>query len=119
MLGWCAVWPVVECAAVGREFQAMRITTRFNVAMTFAVFALVLLVHPEQSMRTRFFVIETLFPEIGWPRVTAMFVLMVLRFVVPMYLIRTIWNRLLPWLCGWREIRLAEAYALSLMASLL
>jgi hypothetical protein len=35
-----------------------------------------------------------------------------------MYIVRALWNRLFPHLCGWKEINLAESSAISLFFGL-
>jgi len=43
----------------------------------------------------------------------------VLALVVFMYAVRSLWNRIFPKICGWKEIGLTEAYAISMLIGFL
>jgi hypothetical protein len=94
----------------------MKITIKFNIGMTFAVIGYSLLLYPLLSDTP--LLIDSLIPG----NLTLQFIIIILSIglAIPasMYIIRALWNRLFPNLCGWKEINLAESYALSLFLGL-
>ncbi len=80
--------------------------------MTFAVIGYCLLLYPILSDEPS--LVDTLFPENPLLRFIVLISSFGLSIPASMYIIRALWNRLFPNLCGWKEINLAESYALSL-----
>jgi hypothetical protein len=96
----------------------MNITIRFNIGMTLAVIGYVILISPLLLDDPTPMMVESFFPE----NILLQFITGVLSLVfgitAAVFIIRTLWNRLLPHLCGWKEITLAEAYAISLLVGM-
>ena len=80
--------------------------------MTFAVIGYFLLLCPILSDTP--ILVDSLFPENLSLRFIVIISSVGLSIPASMYIIRALWNRLFPNLCGWKEINLAESYALSL-----
>jgi len=90
----------------------MKITIKFNIGMTFAVIGYGLLLYPILSDTP--LLIDSLIPENSALQFIVVILSVGLAIPASMYIIRSLWNRLFPNLCGWKEINLAESYALSL-----
>ena len=90
----------------------MKITTKFNVGITFAVIGYFLLLYPILSDKP--IGVDSLFPENLPLRFIVIILSIGLSIPASMYIIKALWDRLFPNLCGWKEINLAESYALSL-----
>ena len=56
------------------------------------------------------------FPAIG---ISVGVFCLILSLAVFMYAVRSLWNRIFPKICGWKEIDLAEAYAISMIVAFL
>jgi hypothetical protein len=86
--------------------------------MTFAVVGYALLMSPFWSSAPEPTIIDGWLPENWLIQLFIIIAASVLAIVASMYIVRSLWNRLFPRLCGWREVNLAEAYALSLLGSM-
>ncbi len=80
--------------------------------MTFAFIGYSFLLFPILSDEP--LLIDSLFPESSALKFVLIISSVGLSIPASMYIIRALWNRLFPNLCGWKEINLAESYALSL-----
>lgn len=92
----------------------MKITLKFNIGMTFAVIAYALLLSPVLSGDDKPMLIEHFIPDSIALQIVGGLFSVASAVVALMYIVKTLWNRLFPSLCGWKEINLAESYALSL-----
>lgn len=100
----------------------MKITIRFNVAMTLAILVQHSILELGPGEGERPWILRTILDTLDWTpmakAITAFF-LILSAWMANMFLCRALWNRLFPRLCGWNPIRLSEAYALSLLLGLL
>jgi hypothetical protein len=96
----------------------VNVTISYNIVMTFAVVGYAFLMSPFWSSTSGPTIIADWLPENWLGQFLVTVVAGVLGIVASMYIVRSLWNRLFPRLCGWREVNLAEAYALSLLGSM-
>jgi H+/Cl- antiporter ClcA len=87
--------------------------------MTFAVCAYALITMPLLLDDPTPLIIESLFPENELVQILTLVLSSILSIIFGMYIIRALWNRLFPSLCGWNVINLAECYAISLFLTVL
>ncbi len=97
----------------------MRITVLFNIFVTLVVLVVELVSDRTPPWKETNEFLSLVFPDAGLPLAVANFAAQLLRLTVYTFLLRALWNRLLPRLGGWNPIRLSEAYALSILGSLL
>ena len=97
----------------------MRVTVPFNVGMTFAVIGYLLLLLPGMPADDPPSIAEAAFPDSDAMQVVLMLNSGLLAMVAGMFILRALWNRLFPHLCGWKPINLAESYALSLVLTVM
>ena len=96
----------------------MKVTIKFNVAMTFAFFGYAVIVSPVLLDNPTPLMVESFFPDNELLQFLTLLLSFVFSIVISMYIIRALWNRLFPNLCGWKEINLAECYAMSLFLAM-
>ena len=96
----------------------MNVTIKFNVGMTFAVIGYGLLLSPIQPNDPMPMLIKLLLPENLVLQYVGLILSVSLAILASMYIVKVLWNRLFPNLCGWKEINLAESYAISLFFTL-
>lgn len=96
----------------------MKVTIKFNVGMTFALIGYAFLLSPLMPDESSPMIVESLLPNHEGLQFVIIILSAVSSVVVGMYICRALWNRLFPSLCGWKEITLAEAYAVSLFAAM-
>jgi hypothetical protein len=92
----------------------MKVTIHFNNGMTFASIGYGLLLAPMFSDDSSPLLIETMFPENVVCQIIVGILSVVSAIVASMYIVKALWNRLFPSLCGRKEISPAESYAMSL-----
>jgi len=92
----------------------MKVTIKYNILMSLALIGYIVVICPLLIDDETPLLVETI-TEGNVPAIIIIsFISIVLSIVVSMFIIRSLWNRLFPRLCDWKEITLAEAYALSL-----
>ncbi len=96
----------------------MKVTIRFNIGMTLAFIGYAVLVTPMLSYDSAPLLIESMFPDDVIVRITVGILSVASAIAASVYIVRALWNRLFPHLCGWKEITLAESYAVSLFGSI-
>lgn len=95
----------------------MKITVRFNAWMTLAILVQRTILGAEPDETGRSWILHRFLDRLEWPPLLVGLVvvpLMLSAWLANMFLIRALWNRLFPRICGWNPIRLCEAYAMSL-----
>ena len=93
----------------------MIVTVRFNIWMTVAMIGYILLIAPFHRDDSTPMLIESLFPENILLKIVVGFFSVVFGVSAFMFIVKALWNRLFPHLCGWKAINLAESYAISLL----
>tara|TARA_Y100000385_G_C12752827_1_gene491704 strand:+ start:130 stop:438 length:309 start_codon:yes stop_codon:yes gene_type:complete len=96
----------------------MKITIKYNIAISFALIGYMFLMCPILGDTEAPMLVETLFPDDLILQVTIGIASTVASTIAGMYIIRSLWNRLFPHLCNWKEINLAESYALSIFSTM-
>jgi hypothetical protein len=96
----------------------MKVTVKFNILITFALIGYAALISPILPDDATPLLVESLFAESLTAQIIVGLLSAILSIIASMYLIRAIWNRLFPHLCEWKEINLAESYAISILAAI-
>ncbi|EDM26173.1 hypothetical protein LNTAR_16538 [Lentisphaera araneosa HTCC2155] len=95
------------------------VTTKYNLIMTAAVILYYLLLSPLGNAETPMLLIEEWYPN---DEVKAFMIALrcfMIAVVLSMFIIHSLWNRLIVSLTDCREIDLAESYALMLLFNVL
>lgn len=95
----------------------MKVTVSFNILMTLAFIGIRIVATPMIPHDTTPLIITHFFPKSLATQVVAVLISLAITIPASMYFIRALWNHLFPQLCGWKEINLAESYALSIFAA--
>ena len=96
-----------------------KVTISYNIGMTLVFFLYAVFYAPFMPDDETPIMIEGFFedsPAIAFAIAAIGFTA---TLVIFMYAIRSLWNRLFPQLCGWKEIGLAESYALGIFVAFL
>ena len=96
----------------------MKVTVQFNIGMTFALVGYAAIISPVLLDDPTPLLVESIFPDSVVLQVVVGLISGVLGIIAGMYIVRALWNRLFPSLCGWKDITLAESYAISLLAAM-
>jgi len=96
----------------------MKVTVKFNILITFALIGYAALISPILPDDATPLLVESLFTESLTAQIIVGLLSAILSIIASMYLIRAIWNRLFPHLCEWKEINLAESYAILILAAI-
>lgn len=96
----------------------MKVSVQFNIGMTFALIGYAVIISPVLIDDPTPLLVESMFPESVTLQVVVGLVSGILGIIAGMYIVRALWNRLFPSLCGWKEITLAESYAVSLLVAM-
>ena len=86
--------------------------------MTFALVGYAAIISPVLLDDPTPLLVESIFPDSVVLQVVVGLISGVLGIIAGMYIVRALWNRLFPSLCGWKDITLAESYAISLLAAM-
>ena len=95
------------------------VTLKYNIGITFVFIAYAALSAPFMPDDDSALLISSIFEKFPAYAVVIGMVTLFLSLLVFMYAVRSIWNRLFPKICGWKEINLAEAYAISMIVAFL
>ena len=96
----------------------MKVTVPFNIGMTFALIGYSVIISPILLDDPTPLLVESLFPESVTFQLVVGVISGILGVIAGMYIVRALWNRLFPSLCGWKEITLAESYTISLLCAM-
>ena len=96
----------------------MKITFKFNILITFALIAYLVILSPISENNPTPLLVESIFPGNSAAQILAGLLSITLGMIASLLIIRSLWNRLFPHLCGWKEINLAESYAISIFVAM-
>lgn len=96
----------------------MPITIKYNVLVTLAFFGYMIVLSPLFPDTEIPLLVESIYEESVAAGIIVTLLSLILGIAISMYLIRSLWNRLFPKLCGWSVISLAESYALSIFLAI-
>ncbi|EDM26176.1 hypothetical protein LNTAR_16553 [Lentisphaera araneosa HTCC2155] len=94
--------------------NAKPVSIKYNIAMTFAFMAYIIVLAPLTEADSPKLLIEDLGVTNLFVALLAIVLCLIISVFISMLITRSLWNRLISRLSGWQEINLAEAYALSL-----
>jgi hypothetical protein len=92
-----------------------QVTIKFNIGLTFVFFLYAALHYP--FMEETVVPMDKIFESTPGLAFGILFLIIPISLIIFMHAVKAVWNRLFPKLCGWEEIGLAEAYALSLLVA--
>lgn len=95
-----------------------QVTIKYNIGITIVYLLYRLkdyLVTPAEGP----ILLDPVFEQSPLGAFAVIFAIMFVAIPVFMYSVRSLWNRIFPQLCGWKEIGLAESYALGIIAAFL
>ncbi len=97
-----------------KEGKMKEVTIKYNIGITFALIAYVATVSPFMESDPPKTFIDGLLASKPLLALLVAALSIIVSTVVSMFIIRSLWNRLVIKLSGWKEINLAESYALLL-----
>ncbi len=96
----------------------MKVTTKYNILMTLAFLGYIILLSPFLEDDSTPLILDSICGDsVTWTLIISSLSL-ILSTIVLMMITRSLWNRLFPNLCGWKNLSYAESYALSLIFSM-
>ena len=90
------------------------VTVKYNILITLAMIGYMIVSLPWMYSESERMIIDDLADISPIFATVAGIISFVLGIFISMLILRSLWNHLMPKLCGWKELNLAESYALSI-----